>query len=501
MDLQSNALTVGSLVMNGTSPAITNSTGTSSLTVSGTSTLANAITTSGAQTYTGAVTLGASTTLTSTSSGNLSFDSTVSGAYSLTTSTGGNTTFSGEVGSTPLTGLTITTAQLSAGAITLATTGTPALSITNSAAGSITGIISGTNASLTKAGVGTLTLSGTNTYGGVTTVNGGTLSISADANLGAVPSVITPASIVLDGGTIQATESFTLHSYRGITLGSSGGGLAATAGDELTYGGVVGGTYTLTINGAGQTGQVTLMGSNTYSATTITAGTLQIGDGGTNGTLGSAAVANNGMLVFKRTDAITVSQVITGTGGVRVIGTDSGSLTLSSGSSTYGGATTVISGTLVAGASTTASVTSGPFGTGAVTVSSGAALDLNGQSIANALKLNGAGISNAGALINTNINTGTQTGDVVLQSATSVGVGAGKALTLSTGVVSGSFALTVNAGAGQTGTVLLSGANIYGGATTVNGGTLVLTSTGTLGNTSSLLTLSGATLDLRTNCL
>jgi autotransporter-associated beta strand protein len=147
-------------------------------------------------------------------------------------------------------------------------------------------------------------------------------------------------------------------------LGSSGGGLAATAGDELTYGGVVGGTYTLTINGAGQTGQVTLTGSNTYSATTITTGTLQIGDGGTNGTLGSAAVANNGMLVFKRTDAITVSQVITGTGGVRVIGTDSGSLTLSSGSSTYGGATTVISGTLVAGASTTAGVTSGPFGTG-----------------------------------------------------------------------------------------------------------------------------------------
>jgi hypothetical protein len=57
--------------------------------VLGASTLANAITTSGAQTYTGAVTLGANTTLTSTASGSLLFSSTVSGGYSLATSTGG----------------------------------------------------------------------------------------------------------------------------------------------------------------------------------------------------------------------------------------------------------------------------------------------------------------------------------------------------------------------------------------------------------------------------
>jgi autotransporter-associated beta strand protein len=378
------------------------------------------------------------------------------------------------VGGTPLTGLTITTAQLTAGAIALATTGTPALSITNSSTGSITGIISGTNATLTKAGAGTLTLSGANTYGGATTVNNGVLSISSDTNLGSMPGSVVIASVVLDGGALQATENLTLHSNRGVLLGAAGGGLAATTGVELKYAGSIGGAYTLTINGGGQSGQVTLSGSNAYSATVIATGTLQIGDGDVSGTLGTAAVTNNGTLVFKRTDAIAVTQMISGTGAVNLIGTDSGSLILSSGANTYSGNTRIISGVLLAGASTTGSIASGPFGTGSVTVSDGATLDLNGQTIANPLNLNGTGISSLGALINTNVNVGTQTGNVVLQSLTSLGVGAEKSLALNTGVVSGNFALKINAGVGQTGMVLLSGSNTFNAGMTVYAGTVEL---------------------------
>ncbi|MBU3624608.1 hypothetical protein, partial [Polynucleobacter sp. AP-Latsch-80-C2] len=77
LDLQ-NALTIGSLLMTGTNPAITNTAGTSSLTVNGTSTLKGNITTNGAQTYTGAVTLGGASVLTTGSSaGNILFSSTV----------------------------------------------------------------------------------------------------------------------------------------------------------------------------------------------------------------------------------------------------------------------------------------------------------------------------------------------------------------------------------------------------------------------------------------
>ncbi|MBU3624604.1 hypothetical protein, partial [Polynucleobacter sp. AP-Latsch-80-C2] len=77
LDLR-NGLTIGSLLMTGTSPIITNGSGTSNLTVNGTSTLKGNITTNGAQTYTGAVTLGGASVLTTGSSaGNILFSSTV----------------------------------------------------------------------------------------------------------------------------------------------------------------------------------------------------------------------------------------------------------------------------------------------------------------------------------------------------------------------------------------------------------------------------------------
>jgi autotransporter-associated beta strand protein len=132
------------------------------------------ITTNGAQTYHDAVTLGRNVSLTTGSSaGNILFGSMVDGAFTLTTITTGGTTFTAAVGGTPLTGLTVTTATLSAGDITLVSNA--ALSITNSGAGSVTGIITGLGVTLTKTGAGRLTLSGANTYGGNTTVNGGIL--------------------------------------------------------------------------------------------------------------------------------------------------------------------------------------------------------------------------------------------------------------------------------------------------------------------------------------
>ncbi|MFG6490639.1 autotransporter-associated beta strand repeat-containing protein, partial [Roseateles sp. BYS78W] len=61
------------------------------------------------------------------------------------------------------------------------------------------------------------------------------------------------------------------------------------------------------------TGTLTLTGANTYGTTTISTGTLQVGNGGTTGTLGSGAVTDNAALVFDRSNAFTVSNTISGT--------------------------------------------------------------------------------------------------------------------------------------------------------------------------------------------
>jgi autotransporter-associated beta strand protein len=102
----------------------------------------------------------------------------------------------------------------------------------------------------------------------------------------------------------------------------------------------------------------TLTGNNAYTARTVigTNTTLQIGDGGTSGTLGSTAgeIANSGILAFNRSDVLSVPNVISGAGQVQQRG---GGTTILSGNNTYTGNTTVLGGTLAfASGSLTSSV-------------------------------------------------------------------------------------------------------------------------------------------------
>ena len=95
-------------------------------------------------------------------------------------------------------------------------------------------------------------------------------------------------------------------------------------------------------------GTVTLTGNNTYTgATTITQGTLQIGAGGTTGSLSDAGgIINDAALVFNRSNAYTYSGVISGTGSLTQLG--NGTLILT-GSNTYIGGTIITAGTLQIG--------------------------------------------------------------------------------------------------------------------------------------------------------
>jgi autotransporter-associated beta strand protein len=81
-----------------------------------------------------------------------------------------------------------------------------------------------------------------------------------------------------------------------------------------------------------------LTGSNIYSGnTTITNGTLELGGGGTTGSI-AGNVTNNGTLAFNRADAVTFANVVSGAGVLAKQGT--GTLTLT-GANSYSGGTTI----------------------------------------------------------------------------------------------------------------------------------------------------------------
>ncbi|MDZ7617914.1 MAG: autotransporter-associated beta strand repeat-containing protein, partial [Patescibacteria group bacterium] len=130
------------------------------------------------------------------------------------------------------------------------------------------------------------------------------------------------------------------------------------ATNDLVVEGQITGDGAITKQGPGV---LLLTANNTYTgATTITAGTLQVGDGGTTGTLGTGDVTNNAALVFHRSDNLSVANAIAGSGSVTKLG--EGTLTLTA-TNTYTGATTITAGTVQVGNGGT----TGTLGTGDVT--------------------------------------------------------------------------------------------------------------------------------------
>ncbi|MDQ7972766.1 MAG: autotransporter-associated beta strand repeat-containing protein, partial [Rhodocyclaceae bacterium] len=135
----------------------------------------------------------------------------------------------------------------------------------------------------------------------------------------------------------------------------------------------VGGSTAVNQLGSGTT---VLVGDNAYTGgTTVAAGTLQVGNGGTSGTLGKGAVINNAALVFNRSDDFTVANAIGGSGSLSQSG--AGTLTLDSANG-YTGGTSVTRGTLVAGVT-------GALGSGPVNVATSGALSFTGTADAGSL--------------------------------------------------------------------------------------------------------------------
>jgi autotransporter-associated beta strand protein len=161
------------------------------------------------------------------------------------------------------------------------------------------------------------------------------------------------------------------------------GNVALTTGNLITgidnsstnLSGVISGIGGVTKFGSGVQ---TLTGTNTYTgATTISAGTLQLGDGGTTGSLStSSTITNNGNLIINRSNAVTQgtdfsASAIGGSGSLTQAGT--GTTTLIA-MNTYIGNTTVLAGTLRLGNGTSSTNLADNAN---VIVATGAMLDLD----------------------------------------------------------------------------------------------------------------------------
>jgi outer membrane autotransporter protein len=188
---------------------------------------------------------------------------------------------------------------------------------------------------------GTTILTGTNTYTGVTTISGGTLQIGNGGTSGSI------AGNVANNSALIFNRS-----------------------DASAYAGNMSGTGTLTKTG---TGTLTLTGTNTHSGgTTISGGTLQVGDGGTTGSL-SGDITNNAVLAFNRSDAVNFAGDISGNGSL----TKSGAGTLAlTGSLTYTGGTTINGSTFEVGGS--GSLAGNISGTGSLSKTGSGTLTLSG---------------------------------------------------------------------------------------------------------------------------
>lgn len=248
---------------------------------------------------------------------------------------------------------------------------------------------------------------------------------------------------------------------------------------------------------------------------------LTIGQVGSAGTLtaGGAVINTPGQLILTNnstTSTITINSVIANNGSTAglvalLFNGTAGSKTILTGTNTYTGITSILSGAVeIQNAAAFGNV-------GGITVQEGAALQLSsGINFARPTTVGGTGV-NADGVIRSLSGSNTISGLISLITPTRINVDSGM-LTLfltsaATNIISGTQALTLG-GAGNmvinssiaivtgtltkdgTGTLTLAGTNVNTGAITINAGTLKLGSTTALGATTAVTIAAGATVDL-----
>ena len=280
-------------------------------------------------------------------------------------------------------------------------------------------------------GSGTAVLTGNNNYSGVTTIfigvlqvgNNGTngtlgsgnvvintnasLSIFRDGDYDLINAISGSGSLVVRGSgtkTLLGNNSFigdtfidnaTLQVGRNGTNSKIGAGtvylsnygsllINATGNSSLTN--LITGQGDLNVQGLGT---ITITNDNTYTEyTTIgTNSTLQVGNGGASGSIGSGFVnliANNSSIAFKKNDLTVVGNQLIGLGSL--VQSGNGTLVLTAANNSYSGGTVVSAGKLQLNGR-------GTLGSGSVSIGQDRSLILN-HSIATTLDNNIGGLGN-----------------------------------------------------------------------------------------------------------
>jgi autotransporter-associated beta strand protein len=332
--------------------------------------------------------------------------------------------------------------------------------------GSVTGGNGGTQ------GVG-LTSLGANGLGGAGVVGSNLTVINSGSIVGGTSGFILGISVQTQADAITFTGGANTLTLQGSTwtltgnIGINGGGsLTFNQSTAQTLGNTLTGNGSVIQNGLGT---LTLTGASTYTGgTTVTAGlinfaagnnlgtgTITLNGGGLQWATGNtldissrlAALGAGGGTIDTNGNDVTFATGLTGTGGFTKAG--AGTLTLAGVGNNYSGATIVLAGVLMAGGLNSFSASS------AVTVASGATLDVNGfnQTIGS---LAGAGtVTNAdsvAAILTAGGNNSSTTFSGVIQNGVhAIGL-------IKTG----------------SGTLTLSGANTYTGPTTIDAGALAV---------------------------
>ena len=316
----------------------------------------------------------------------------------------------------------------SAAAITVRPEGVIADTLTVSNASGTASLAGGsvTATSLTKSAAGAFSFDNALTAGNVT-LSGGVTTVSGTGSLTAT-SIANDAALVIAS---SGTQTLAAMSGTGSLAYTGGSTLSLTSSSSYNGAVSIGAGSTLRVAGAG------VLGSGSFSS----------------------AIANDGTLDLSGTVAQVIAGAVSGAGSVTKGA--AGTTTLS-GNNSYAGSTSVTAGTLILGSGSALGTADG-----STTVSVGAVLNLNGQSVAaEALALSGTGIAGSGGLTNSSTSTASWGGSVTLGSA-ATGIGGAGNISIAGGV-GGSGGLTKF---GEN-TVTLSGNSSFAGTLNILAGTV-----------------------------